>query len=73
MTNQVRCPRCGAQTSFSSENKFRPFCSERCQLIDLGSWASGSYKIASTEPLTEDDIDSVLQNDSEFSEKVKKS
>jgi endogenous inhibitor of DNA gyrase (YacG/DUF329 family) len=27
------------------ENPWRPFCSEKCKLIDLGSWASGEYKI----------------------------
>jgi endogenous inhibitor of DNA gyrase (YacG/DUF329 family) len=73
MTTQIKCPRCGTLTSFSSENKFRPFCSERCQLIDLGSWASGSYKIASTEPLTEDAVEVILQNSSDNPEKVKKS
>jgi uncharacterized protein len=40
----VRCPQCGRQTEFSG-NEFRPFCSERCKLIDLGAWASGQYNI----------------------------
>lgn len=41
----VQCPRCGQDCLFSSENPFRPFCSERCKIIDLGAWASESYKV----------------------------
>lgn len=41
----VRCPRCGKETPYA-ENPFRPFCSERCKLIDLGNWASGAYNIS---------------------------
>ncbi|MDR1275085.1 MAG: DNA gyrase inhibitor YacG [Candidatus Accumulibacter sp.] len=41
----VRCPQCGGESLWSPENPFRPFCSERCKLIDLGAWASDSYRI----------------------------
>jgi len=34
------CPQCKEQASLSQSNKFRPFCSERCKLIDLGTWAN---------------------------------
>jgi endogenous inhibitor of DNA gyrase (YacG/DUF329 family) len=44
----VKCPRCGKETEYR-QNPFRPFCSERCKLIDLGSWISGSYHIAGTD------------------------
>lgn len=40
-----KCPQCGKETVWEG-NPFRPFCSERCKLIDLGSWASGEYRIA---------------------------
>ena len=40
----VKCPRCGIETVYEG-NLFRPFCSERCKLIDLGNWASGKYVI----------------------------
>jgi len=30
--------------------RWRPFCSERCQLIDLGRWADGSYRVAAEPP-----------------------
>jgi hypothetical protein len=34
---------------FSAENKWRPFCSERCRMIDLGAWASESYRVPTAE------------------------
>jgi endogenous inhibitor of DNA gyrase (YacG/DUF329 family) len=40
----AKCPRCGVETSLQG-NPFRPFCSERCKLIDLGNWISGKYRI----------------------------
>jgi len=42
----VPCPRCGQPAAFSRENKWRPFCSERCKMIDLGQWASEGYRVA---------------------------
>lgn len=36
----VKCPRCGKQVEYSAQNPFRPFCSERCKMIDLGAWAN---------------------------------
>ena len=51
---QVPCPRCGALSVFAPENQWRPFCSERCRMIDLGKWASESYRV----PLEEQPEDS---------------
>ena len=45
-TRMVKCPECGKPSAFTPENQFRPFCSERCRILDLGSWASESYRIA---------------------------
>ena len=42
----VACPTCGEPAPFAPGNRWRPFCSERCKLIDLGAWASESYRIA---------------------------
>ncbi|MCI0660251.1 MAG: DNA gyrase inhibitor YacG [Acidobacteria bacterium] len=39
-----RCPNCRQETVWTN-NPWRPFCSERCQLIDLGRWASEDYRI----------------------------
>ena len=43
---KVRCPQCVGDSLWSPENPWRPFCSERCKQIDLGAWASDSYRIA---------------------------
>ena len=42
---KVRCPQCGGEALWAPENKWRPFCSERCKQIDLGAWASETYRI----------------------------
>ena len=41
----VSCPRCSTRVEWSSENPWRPFCSEHCKMIDLGAWASERYRI----------------------------
>jgi len=46
---KIICPVCKNITTWE-ENSFRPFCSERCKLIDLGAWASGEYKIPTNPP-----------------------
>ncbi|WP_374034075.1 DNA gyrase inhibitor YacG [Bdellovibrio bacteriovorus] len=60
-SRQVKCPQCGRLALYSTENPFRPFCSERCRLIDLGEWASESYRIpvkdSSSDALTSMDDD----------------
>jgi endogenous inhibitor of DNA gyrase (YacG/DUF329 family) len=48
----VACPTCGAPVEWSSASPARPFCSERCKLIDLGAWASEEHVIAG-EPLSD--------------------
>ena len=40
----VKCPRCGKETEYEG-NEFRPFCSERCKLIDFGAWADEAYAL----------------------------
>jgi len=42
---QVPCPRCGTLTPYGPENPWRPFCSERCKLIDFGDWAAERYRL----------------------------
>ena len=51
MTNvrTVSCPTCGARVEWTPQAAWRPFCSERCKLIDLGAWASESYRIPAVE------------------------
>jgi uncharacterized protein len=50
----VACPQCKAMIEYNPDNPFRPFCSERCRLIDLGQWANESYTIAV--PVQPDDL-----------------
>jgi uncharacterized protein len=42
---EVACPRCGKTAKWNPANPFRPFCSERCKMIDLGQWATDGYRI----------------------------
>lgn len=45
----VNCPTCETRVIWSSKSPYRPFCSKRCQLIDLGEWADEKKIIASNE------------------------
>lgn len=45
----VGCPGCGKTIEWDTQNPFRPFCSERCKLIDFGQWATGAYRIPQEE------------------------
>ena len=38
---KVKCPTCDVSVVWNADNLWRPFCSERCKLIDLGEWADG--------------------------------
>jgi uncharacterized protein len=55
MSAQVKCPTCSKLQVYSTQNPFRPFCSERCKTIDLGAWASESYRIAGAELIMDGD------------------
>jgi len=52
----VPCPACGAPSLFAASNRWRPFCSPRCAGVDLGAWASESYRVAAP-PAIEDDAE----------------
>jgi uncharacterized protein len=41
----VKCPTCGRPILWNADFPERPFCSERCRLIDLGAWLSGDRAI----------------------------
>jgi endogenous inhibitor of DNA gyrase (YacG/DUF329 family) len=55
MSKEVKCPHCGNKTKYDTSNPNRPFCSERCQLIDFGAWATGKYAIAADDKQNETD------------------
>lgn len=54
-TPLVACPTCGRKIPWSTDNRWRPFCSERCKLIDLGEWLSENNRIPGDELRSEDD------------------
>jgi len=60
----IKCPRCGKETDFT-ENPFRPFCSQRCKMIDLGNWAMGVYRVPGTEASEEETPASETPRESE--------
>jgi endogenous inhibitor of DNA gyrase (YacG/DUF329 family) len=47
---QVACPNCKSLSAFDQSNPYRPFCSERCKMIDLGDWANETYRIPEKTP-----------------------
>lgn len=47
---RVTCPTCGGDSVFAVANPFRPFCSARCKNIDLGAWASESFRVPADGP-----------------------
>ena len=49
----ARCPQCRQVSSLETSNRFRPFCSERCKLLDLGEWFAEKHSI----PVVESDSD----------------
>jgi hypothetical protein len=46
---KVGCPGCGRPVEWTEASPWRPFCSERCRLIDLGAWFSEERGIPGTE------------------------
>lgn len=62
---EIACPTCKKKINFK-ESLFRPFCSERCKLIDLGEWATGKHAIPSDhDPETDLDRTSQSENQNE--------
>lgn len=51
MAKTVSCPNCRKPVAWTAESRWRPFCSERCRLIDLGEWFEERQRIS--EPLEE--------------------
>ncbi|MXX07431.1 MAG: DNA gyrase inhibitor YacG [Gammaproteobacteria bacterium] len=43
--DSINCPNCGKEVEWTANNRFRPFCCERCRLIDLGEWAAERYRV----------------------------
>jgi len=65
MVKHVRCPQCDTEVPWQDDQQWKPFCSERCKLIDLGEWASEGHRIAG-EPSQIADIDIDAYNPSDY-------
>jgi len=65
MVKHVRCPQCDTEVPWQDAQQWKPFCSERCKLIDLGEWASEGHRIAG-EPSQIADIDIDAYNPSDY-------
>ncbi|MDC3105991.1 DNA gyrase inhibitor YacG [Gammaproteobacteria bacterium] len=56
---KVKCPTCNAPVPWVAEEKYRPFCSSRCQRIDFGDWATESFTISDDIQANSDDEPSI--------------
>lgn len=57
---EVACPQCRIKVVWSQDNPYRPFCSKRCRLLDLGAWADESHRIAGEPAMDEADLDALI-------------
>jgi uncharacterized protein len=55
----VNCPTCGKPVLWTRESRYRPFCSERCKMIDLGAWAAETYRV----PVADNEADEAPDDD----------
>ncbi|HGO5292275.1 TPA: DNA gyrase inhibitor YacG [Photobacterium damselae subsp. damselae] len=51
----VKCPTCKEDVVWGEQSLFRPFCSKRCQLIDLGEWADEEKAIPGAPDMSDSD------------------
>jgi|TARA_B100001750_G_C15079891_1_gene385347 endogenous inhibitor of DNA gyrase (YacG/DUF329 family) len=56
MMKKVKCPECKKEVEWSKDSEFKPFCSKRCYMLDLGSWTTEKNKIAGS-PLLDKEQD----------------
>lgn len=49
MNEHIFCPTCKKTNTWHASNTYKPFCSIRCKLIDLGNWADESYRVEGDE------------------------
>lgn len=56
MPSEVKCPSCQARVIWNEQSPYRPFCSKRCQLIDLGEWADESHTIEGDPVINDDEL-----------------
>ena len=64
---QVKCPHCDIVFSYY-DSESRPFCSERCKMIDLGHWFQESYKVPLKEEVKENVNEDEYESENEINE-----
>lgn len=53
----IKCPNCSKEVEYEG-NEFRPFCSERCKLLDFGAWVEEEYALpAEASEVSEEDLE----------------
>lgn len=65
MSARLLCPTCQREIEWSDKFPARPFCSDRCRLIDLGAWLSEQHAIPADESAPGTDDPSITQRESE--------
>ena len=55
-TRTVPCPNCRQPAVYAERNRWRPFCSERCRMADLGAWASERFRVPAETPPGDEDL-----------------
>ena len=63
MNTIVKCPTCQKNVEWIEKSRFRPFCSERCRLIDLGDWADEKHAIPAEPLATTEDFSHLTNED----------
>jgi endogenous inhibitor of DNA gyrase (YacG/DUF329 family) len=56
MVTVVKCPTCKRPVEWSQESVYRPFCSDRCRLIDLGAWFGEQHRIPDESATAADEL-----------------
>lgn len=64
MQTKINCPICSKANTWHEENRYKPFCSSRCKLIDLGEWAGETRKIAG--PTIDSSVAMAINNSSDY-------
>ena len=59
----VPCPTCNRPVKWTEASPWRPFCSERCKLVDLGAWAAEKHKIPGEPVIGEEDAGQIDEED----------
>ena len=66
MVKIVQCPECSTAVPWQDNQEWKPFCSERCKLIDLGEWASEGHRITGESILVENSLNPDTYNPSDY-------